>query len=68
MKIGGKENTVPDGTCHGTLRLFAWDFDDLAVRPDAERENAAVFALVEQVRQQYPQVDEDAHTDAKRRF
>lgn len=25
-----------------------------------ERENAAVFALVEQVRQQYPQVDEDA--------
>ena len=24
-----------------------------------ERENAAVFALVEQVRQQYPQVDED---------
>ena len=25
-----------------------------------ERENAAVFALVEQIRQQYPQVDEDA--------
>ena len=24
-----------------------------------ERENAAVFALVEQIRQQYPQVDED---------